>query len=112
MLLDLLILDSGHTLQVTCSTPLPSLNILGLSVIKLSNYVSHWLPLTMYLQPVHMHQSTWPQLAYLLCNLYWATVTMKGHLYSGFLPLGDFWYITYMSLWLTYFQPFHQVWRS
>ena len=54
--IDLLSFDSGHTWQVTCTMPPPSLNILGL----LSYDVSQWLPLTMYLQPLCMHQITWP----------------------------------------------------
>jgi len=42
-------LDSGHTWQVTCSTPPPSLNnILRLFVLEFSYDVSHWLPLTMH----------------------------------------------------------------
>ena len=60
--------------------------------------VSHWLPLKMRTRTMRMRRITWPvcrgsktitflyarpRFAYSLCNFYWATTTIKGHLLSS-----------------------------
>jgi len=64
----------------------------------MSYNVSHWLALKMRTLPLRMRRVTWPvnsgskqlhiwnprpRFAYSLCNLYWATTTIKGRLLSS-----------------------------
>ena len=94
---DLLTLVSGHTWQVTWSTPPPSLKILRLSVLELWVLTS---PIGYHWQCVCSHctwavtcdlcvggkfsphiWNPWPRFAYSLYNVHGATMTFKGRLH-------------------------------
>jgi len=91
-----LTLFSGHTWRVMRSTPPQSLKILRLSILELSSDISHGIPHTMRLQPLHNCTcavsrdlctggnffphiwNPWPQFAYSLYNFYGATIKANG----------------------------------